>query len=62
MFHIFKNPKRFSTTDVEKLIFKIPNVEHDDHFERSLLNLKMFEYSFVSGHRYSGCFEKENLS
>ena len=30
MFHILKNPKRFSTTDVGKLIFKISKAKHDE--------------------------------
>ena len=31
MFHRMKNPKRFSTTDVEKLTFKISKAKHDEH-------------------------------
>ena len=30
MFLILKNPKRFSTTDVEKLTFKISKAKHDE--------------------------------
>ena len=33
MFHSMKNPKRFLTTDVEKLIFKISKAKQDEQLD-----------------------------
>ena len=35
--------KRFSTTDIEKLIFKIPSAKHDERFGKVIVNAYIFE-------------------